>query len=50
LNPNNGNDYDVPVSSNYYYQVVGTHDVKENGWWFPKSQSFNQTSGVMRMM
>lgn len=44
------NYYGVSVTSGYYYRVVVTHYAKETGWWFPKSQSFNQTSGVMWMM
>lgn len=43
-------DYGVSVTSGYYYRVVVTHYAKETGWFFPKSQSVNQTSGVMRMM
>lgn len=44
------NGYGVPVTFGYYYRVVVTHYAKETGFWFPKSQSFDQTSGVMRMM
>ncbi len=44
------NDYGVSVTSGYYYRVVVTHYAKETGWWFPKSQSFNQTSGVMHVL
>ena len=41
------NDYPVQVESGYYYRVVVTHYAKETGFWFPKSQSIQQTSGVM---
>lgn len=40
-------DYPVQVDSGYYYRVVVTHYAKEQGWLFPKSQSYPQTSGVM---
>lgn len=43
-------DYGVPVTYGYYYRVVVTHYAKETGFWFPQSQSVNQTSGVMRMI
>ncbi len=42
-------DYQIPVTSGYYYRVVVTHYAKEKGLWFPKSQSVSQTSGVMRV-
>lgn len=43
------NDYQIPVTSGYYYRIVVTHYTKEQGWWFPRSQSVSQTSGIMKI-
>ena len=37
-------DYGVPVISGYYYRVVVTHYAKEQGWFFPSTQSIENAS------
>lgn len=41
------NSYVVNVTSGYYYRVKVTHYAKEQGWFFPDSQSINVTSSVL---
>ena len=38
------NDYGVPVISGYYYRVVVTHYAKEQGWFFPDTESIENAS------
>lgn len=40
-------DYGIDVSNGYYYRVKLTHYAKEQGWFFPDSQSITVTSGVL---
>lgn len=39
--------YGIDVSSGYYYRIKLTHYAKEQGWFFPDSQSFTVTSSVL---
>lgn len=39
--------YAVSVSGGYYYRVVLTHYAKEQGWFFPSSQSITNYSNVV---
>ncbi len=39
--------YVVSVSGGYYYRVVLTHYAKEQGWFFPSSQSITNYSNVV---
>lgn len=41
------NSYGVNVTSGYYYRVKLTHYAKEQGWFFPDSQSISVTSSVL---
>lgn len=39
--------YGVPVISGYYYRVVVTHYAKEQGWFFPDTQSIENASAAV---
>lgn len=39
--------FSVDVSGGYYYRVVLDHYAKEQGWFFPSSQSIANTSNVV---
>ena len=39
--------YTVSVAGGYYYRVVLTHYAKEQGWFFPSSQSITNYSNVV---
>lgn len=39
--------FSVGVSGGYYYRVVLDHYAKEQGWFFPSSQSISNTSNVV---